>query len=248
MSHEPLTVRFACSCAHHTRTRRTGSWLMAHGQSLAMPSSHERQVTILALVTGLPSLVVALVLLWTGDFAARTQWTLTIALAVFSLVCALAHARAGHSSVADALEHARRDSRAGLFAARPPVESGGRARPRDARIQFADERTARAAARRARSHGAAAARDGGDRRRGARLRRRRRAATRQRRRRAAARASLPNACSAGAPRNSGSPPAWRATHRDWSSCIWAATPAAGSCVAARSARADVRTSSCCSPT
>jgi nitrogen fixation/metabolism regulation signal transduction histidine kinase len=55
-----------------------------------MPASHERQVTILALVTGLPSLVVALVLLWSGDFAARTQWTLTIALAVFSLACALA--------------------------------------------------------------------------------------------------------------------------------------------------------------
>jgi nitrogen fixation/metabolism regulation signal transduction histidine kinase len=55
-----------------------------------MPTSHERQVTILALVTGLPSLVVAMVLLWTGDFAPRTQWTLTIVLAVFSLACALA--------------------------------------------------------------------------------------------------------------------------------------------------------------
>jgi two-component system nitrogen regulation sensor histidine kinase NtrY len=55
-----------------------------------MPTSHERQVTILALVAGLPSLVVAMVLLWTGDFAPRTQWTLTIVLAVFSLACALA--------------------------------------------------------------------------------------------------------------------------------------------------------------
>jgi len=55
-----------------------------------MPTSHERQVTILALVTGLPSLVVAVVLLWTGNFAARTQWTLTVALAVFSLACAIA--------------------------------------------------------------------------------------------------------------------------------------------------------------
>jgi nitrogen fixation/metabolism regulation signal transduction histidine kinase len=55
-----------------------------------MPASHERQVTILALVTGLPSLVVAIVLLWIGDFAPRTQWTLTIALAIFSLACALA--------------------------------------------------------------------------------------------------------------------------------------------------------------
>jgi nitrogen fixation/metabolism regulation signal transduction histidine kinase len=55
-----------------------------------MPLSHERQVTVLALVTGLPAMVVALVLLWSGDFSARTQWTLTIMLAVFSLGCALA--------------------------------------------------------------------------------------------------------------------------------------------------------------
>lgn len=55
-----------------------------------MPLSHERQVTVLALVTGLPAMVVALVLLWSGDFSARTQWTLTIVLTVFSLGCALA--------------------------------------------------------------------------------------------------------------------------------------------------------------
>src|SRR4051812_38838380 len=52
-----------------------------------MAPSHERQVTILALVTGLPALAVALVLLWSGDFAARTQWTLTIALTVFAAGC-----------------------------------------------------------------------------------------------------------------------------------------------------------------
>jgi nitrogen fixation/metabolism regulation signal transduction histidine kinase len=39
---------------------------------------HERQVLLLALLTGLPGLVLALVLLWVGDFAARTQWTLTV--------------------------------------------------------------------------------------------------------------------------------------------------------------------------
>jgi two-component system nitrogen regulation sensor histidine kinase NtrY len=55
-----------------------------------MPASHERQITILALVTGLPALIVALVLLWTGDFAPRAQWTLTIALVVFSLGCTVA--------------------------------------------------------------------------------------------------------------------------------------------------------------
>ncbi len=48
-----------------------------------MTSSHERQVTIIALVTVLPALVLAFVLLWTGNLAARTQWTLTV---VISLV------------------------------------------------------------------------------------------------------------------------------------------------------------------
>jgi nitrogen fixation/metabolism regulation signal transduction histidine kinase len=55
-----------------------------------MPVSHERQVTILTLVAGLPALVAALVLLWTGDFSSRTQWTLTVLLTVFSGGCALA--------------------------------------------------------------------------------------------------------------------------------------------------------------
>ncbi|MGH7581697.1 MAG: sensor histidine kinase [Gemmatimonadales bacterium] len=55
-----------------------------------MPASHERQVTVLALLAGLPALVLAMVLLWTGDFTARTQWTLTVVLALFTLGLALA--------------------------------------------------------------------------------------------------------------------------------------------------------------
>ena len=43
-----------------------------------MSSSHERQVTVIALVTVLPALVVAFVLLWTGNLAIRTQLTLTV--------------------------------------------------------------------------------------------------------------------------------------------------------------------------
>jgi PAS domain S-box-containing protein len=53
-------------------------------------TSHERQVTLLALLTGLPALVVALVLLWSGAFAPRTQWTLTLVLVVFAIGCAVA--------------------------------------------------------------------------------------------------------------------------------------------------------------
>src|SRR5437773_2345180 len=39
---------------------------------------YERRIFALALLTGLPAVVLALVLLWTGDFAPRTQWTVTI--------------------------------------------------------------------------------------------------------------------------------------------------------------------------
>ncbi len=42
---------------------------------------HERRIFILALLTGLPAVTLALLLLWRGDFASRTQWTLTILLA-----------------------------------------------------------------------------------------------------------------------------------------------------------------------
>ncbi len=53
-------------------------------------ASHERQVTVLALVSPLPALVIALALLWTGGFAPRTQWTLTVLLVVLWLVLAVA--------------------------------------------------------------------------------------------------------------------------------------------------------------
>jgi two-component system nitrogen regulation sensor histidine kinase NtrY len=52
-------------------------------------SSHERQVTRLALAAPIPALAVALWLLWAGDYAPRTQWTLTVLLLVCWLVLAL---------------------------------------------------------------------------------------------------------------------------------------------------------------
>ncbi len=48
-----------------------------------MSSSHERQVTVIAMVTVAPAIILAFVLLWTGNLAPRTQWTLTV---VISLV------------------------------------------------------------------------------------------------------------------------------------------------------------------
>ena len=50
-----------------------------------MASSHERQVTIIALVTVLPALVLAFVLLWTGSLPPRTQWTLTVVISLIFL-------------------------------------------------------------------------------------------------------------------------------------------------------------------
>ena len=43
----------------------------------------ETRVLHLALLTGLPGTALALILLWTGAFEARTQWTLTILLGLF---------------------------------------------------------------------------------------------------------------------------------------------------------------------
>ncbi|HEX8725160.1 MAG TPA: ATP-binding protein [Gemmatimonadaceae bacterium] len=54
-----------------------------------MPS-HERQVTLLALLSPLPALIIALALLWAGGFEPRLQWTLTVLLIVLWLVLASA--------------------------------------------------------------------------------------------------------------------------------------------------------------
>jgi len=51
-------------------------------------SSHERQVVRLALLSPLPGLVVALWLLWSGDYQAAIRWTLTAVLLVSWLVLA----------------------------------------------------------------------------------------------------------------------------------------------------------------
>jgi nitrogen fixation/metabolism regulation signal transduction histidine kinase len=45
-----------------------------------MALSHERHVTRLALAGGLPALAVAMWLLWTGDWTAKVQWTLSVLL------------------------------------------------------------------------------------------------------------------------------------------------------------------------
>lgn len=40
--------------------------------------SYERRIPVLALLSAVPAIVVALILLWTGDFSARLRWTLSL--------------------------------------------------------------------------------------------------------------------------------------------------------------------------
>ena len=49
---------------------------------------HDRRILLLALAAGLPGSLVALALLWTGDFALRTQWTFTLVITLVAWVAA----------------------------------------------------------------------------------------------------------------------------------------------------------------
>lgn len=52
--------------------------------------SYERRISLLAFFTGFPGALVALALLWTGDFTPKVQWTLTVFIGVFWFGCAMA--------------------------------------------------------------------------------------------------------------------------------------------------------------
>src|SRR5687767_827463 len=57
-------------------------------------AGHERRVFRLALLGGLPAVVVSLTLLFTGDHSARTQWALgTLVVVVWLVVAALLRER-----------------------------------------------------------------------------------------------------------------------------------------------------------
>src|SRR5262245_31657273 len=45
--------------------------------------SHERRVLLMALVAGLPGSIIALIMLWSGDYTAKVQWTLTVLIICF---------------------------------------------------------------------------------------------------------------------------------------------------------------------
>ena len=51
---------------------------MAYERKRHVPMRHERRVLLTALLTGLPAVIAAFVLLWTGDYAAKVRWTLAL--------------------------------------------------------------------------------------------------------------------------------------------------------------------------
>ena len=55
-----------------------------------MPLPFDRRILLLTLATALPAVVVALTLLWTGAYATRLQWTLSLLIAAIWIGCALA--------------------------------------------------------------------------------------------------------------------------------------------------------------
>ncbi len=54
------------------------------------PLSFDKRIWLLAFFTGLPGALVALIMLWTGDYSAKVQWTLTVFIVSFWLGCAYA--------------------------------------------------------------------------------------------------------------------------------------------------------------
>lgn len=54
------------------------------------PLRHENRILLLAITAGLPGALVALIMLWTGDYPPKVQWTLTVAIAGCWLGFALA--------------------------------------------------------------------------------------------------------------------------------------------------------------
>jgi nitrogen fixation/metabolism regulation signal transduction histidine kinase len=52
--------------------------------------THDRRILLLALLAGLPGVVVSLLLLWNGPYTAKVQWTVTILILGFWIGCSVA--------------------------------------------------------------------------------------------------------------------------------------------------------------
>ena len=164
----------------------------------------DQRILLLALAAGFPAALVALILLWTGDYTPKVQWTLTVFVIGVWTGCSFS-VRQRVVLPLQTLSNLLAALRESDFSIRARgAERRRSARRGDARGQRARLDAARSAARRARSRRAAAHGDGGDRRRRLHFRRRADAASRQPRRRTPARAAAPNSCSDAPPTSSGS--------------------------------------------
>ena len=45
------------------------------------PVSHDLRLFLMALAAGFPAVLVSMIMLWTGDYTAKVQWTLTVLIA-----------------------------------------------------------------------------------------------------------------------------------------------------------------------
>jgi nitrogen fixation/metabolism regulation signal transduction histidine kinase len=52
--------------------------------------SHDRRILLMALASALPGALISLIFLWTGDYTAKVQWTLTVVIVAFCLGFAFA--------------------------------------------------------------------------------------------------------------------------------------------------------------
>lgn len=52
--------------------------------------NYDKRILLLALLTGMPGSLIALIMLWAGDYAPKEQWTLTVFIVSFWLGCAFA--------------------------------------------------------------------------------------------------------------------------------------------------------------
>src|ERR687894_1620600 len=57
---------------------------------MASRLSHDRRILLMALASALPGASISLIFLWTGDYAPKTQWTLTVLIVTFCLGFAFA--------------------------------------------------------------------------------------------------------------------------------------------------------------
>ena len=61
-----------------------------HDALEAIGDRFDQRILLLALAAGFPAALVSLVLLWTGDYTARVQWTLTVLIVGIWLGCSFA--------------------------------------------------------------------------------------------------------------------------------------------------------------